>query len=84
MTHFVKIFIILATATAMLLSIGTVKSNETSTQIFCAYGHVFVEFNEGNHKWGTIWLDRSGRPVPCKEDEPNIENYLKGNYNESV
>ena len=70
----------------MLLSISVVKSYETytSTQIFCAYGQIFVEFNDGDHRWGTLWLDRNGKPVPCKEDEPSVENYLKGKYNESV
>lgn len=70
----------------MMLSIGYLKSNDTytSTQVFCAYGQVFVEFNEGDHKWGTLWLDRNGRPIPCKEDQPVAENYLKGNYNESI
>ena len=74
----------LTTTATMFLSFSTVKTDDTSTQLFCAYGQIFVEFNEGDHKWGTLWLDRNGKPIPCKEDQPIAENYLKGNYNESI
>ena len=55
----------------------------TSTQMFCAYGHLFVEFSEKNHKWGTIWLDSGGRPVPCRSNS-NMEKYEKEIYDKSV
>ena len=86
MTTVLKICTIASTIAVILLSLSSVKNKETftSTQIFCAYGQIFVEFNEGDHKWGTLWLDRQGKPVPCRENDPNVENYLKGNYNESV
>lgn len=84
MTNFFKLFSIIGTLTVAGLSFIPVRHSETSTLLFCAYGQVFVEFNEDNHKWGTLWLDRHGRPIPCKEDQPVVENYLRGNYNESI
>lgn len=41
--------------------------SETQTNVFCAYGKIFVEFEEGNHKWGTIFLNDNGKPIPCED-----------------
>jgi hypothetical protein len=53
-----------------LVALAIIVSNQESefkTSSFCAYGTVFVEFEEGNRKWGTILLDRNGKPVLCSE-----------------
>jgi hypothetical protein len=55
-----------------LVALAIIVSNqerEFNTSSFCAYGTVFVEFEEGNRKWGTTLLDRQGKPIPCSETE---------------
>ena len=42
--------------------------SETQSSVFCAYGKVFVEFDEGNKRWGTMLLNDNGKPIPCSED----------------
>ena len=54
--------------------IMTKHEPETHTGTFCAYGKVFVEFEEEGHKWGTIMLDNQGHPIPCDED--NLEHTM--------
>ena len=47
----------------------------TETRAFCAYGRVFVEFEENGKVWGSLMLDYYGHPIPCREGvEPTIEN----------
>jgi len=49
----------------------------TETRIFCAYGRVFVEFEDHDKIWGTVMLDMYGKPMPCKEGaEPEISNTI--------
>lgn len=59
----------------------TVSSNKshpiTETRSFCAYGRIFVEFEDNGRIWGTLMLDFYGKPIPCKEgDEPEINNTI--------
>ena len=49
------------------------RDRDTHTRMFCAYGRVFVEFEEGGNIWGTMMLDQHGRPIPCKEDDVILE-----------
>lgn len=59
----------------------------TDTSVFCAYGHLFVEFEEGWHKWGTMLLDRNGRPISCDEGKFGItgrEQREKEHYDKSI
>ncbi len=63
-----------------LITVALIVSNqekEFSTSSFCAYGTVFVEFEEGNKKWGTTLLDRNGKPIPCSDNgrTPVIDNF---------
>jgi hypothetical protein len=55
---------------ACLVVIAGILANKatTETNLFCAYGRVFVEFEEHGKRWGTIMLDYNGKPVPCGED----------------
>ena len=49
----------------------------TETRTFCAYGRVFVEFEESGRVWGTLMLDFRGQPIPCKDDvEPELSNTI--------
>ena len=49
----------------------------TETRIFCAYGKIFVEFEDSGKIWGTLMLDLYGHPLPCKEgNEPEISNTI--------
>lgn len=50
-----------------------IESDDVTTRRFCAYGHVYVEFQKGSHVWGTTFLDKNGKPVECDEDLP-VEN----------
>lgn len=44
-------------------------TSETTTKAFCAYNRMFIEFEEGHHRWGVMMLDLNGKPIPCKEEE---------------
>jgi len=44
-------------------------SSDVHTRRFCAYGQVYVEFQQGNKIWGTTFLDDNGKPVRCSEDD---------------
>jgi hypothetical protein len=58
---------------AFVVIIGLLPKDTTSTtRLFCAYGTVFVEFEDANYTWGTLMLDRNGKPIPCDTSE-NIE-----------
>ena len=46
------------------------------TSTFCAYGNVFVKFKDGNNVWGTIMLDRDGRPIKCSIDKLNTNKEI--------
>ena len=53
------------------------NSNRSDVRLFCSYGRVFIEFQEGYTVWGTIMLDNNGLPVPCDEN-------IKTNYKETI
>ena len=62
-------------ALAMVLS-GTVLSylfamlpKDTQVKTFCAYNRAFIEFTDGKSTWGTMMLDRDGKPIPCDDRE---------------
>ena len=55
-------------------AVWIVDSTRSDTRLFCAYGRVFVEFQEGGTTWGTIMLDDDGVPVQC---DRNIKTKLK-------
>jgi hypothetical protein len=42
---------------------------ETNIRLFCANGRVFIEFQEKNNTWGTMWINDDGMPVSCGRDE---------------
>ena len=44
-------------------------NDDIHTRRFCAYGQVYVEFQQGSKIWGTTFLDDRGRPVGCTEDD---------------
>ena len=49
----------------------------TETRTFCAYGRIFVEFEDKGRIWGTLMLDFYGKPIPCTEGiEPEINNTI--------
>ena len=61
----------------VLLALFGLRTNRTDTHVFCAYGRVFVEFEEDGKRWGTIMLDYDGRPIPCREEgELQVENTI--------
>jgi len=44
-------------------------SDDIVTHRFCAYGNVYVEFQQGSKIWGTTFLNEDGKPVKCTEDD---------------
>ena len=51
-------------------------SDDVHTRRFCAYGQVYVEFQQGNKIWGTTFLDDRGRPVGCTDDDNKEQTSL--------
>jgi len=49
-------------------------SGDVHTRRFCAYGQVYVEFEQGSKIWGTTFLDDHGRPVSCTDDTVEEEH----------
>lgn len=47
---------------------------DSTIRIFCAYDKLFIEFEENNSRWGTMFLDNSGRPMSCKK-KSTVEQY---------
>ena len=49
----------------------------TETRTFCAYGRLFVEFEDRERVWGTLMLDFYGKPIPCIEGiETEVNNTI--------
>jgi len=46
-----------------------IYNDDIHTRRFCAYGHVYVEFEHNNKIWGTTYLGDSGKPMSCGEDD---------------
>ena len=65
-----KVFWILAILIGIVWAAWPTPPSSTTTRVrlFCAYGKVFIEFEEKYNTWGTMWLDDSGRPITCDED----------------
>jgi len=49
---------------------------ETHTEVFCAYGKLFVTFKQQNSVWGTMLLDSKGVPIQCEDPEFKKESTL--------
>lgn len=59
------------------LKISRQQIPRVETYLFCAYGRVFVEFDEDGKLWGTLMLDHLGRPIPCSEEkEVRVDNTI--------
>lgn len=58
---------------AILVGFQKPAEYNTHTKAFCAYGKVFVEFEENRQKWGTLMLDWQGRPIMCNPDTPDVK-----------
>lgn len=60
----------------ILLGFSSTKESRTESSIFCAYGMLFVEFEENGKRWGTIMLNYDGKPFRCSEEEIKFENTI--------
>ena len=79
MSFIKRILLALMVLVGLLIFISDTSELETHTDVFCAYGKVFVRFKEGNKIWGTILLDDSGVPISCQEGHvPSIKSLNKG------
>jgi hypothetical protein len=45
-----------------------ILNSDVHARRFCAYGQVYVEFEQGSRIWGTTFLDDNGKPVGCSDD----------------
>ena len=59
--------------TLILTLVNKHTPRNTHTRTFCAYGNVFVEFDEDGNRWGTLLLNRYGKPIPCRDDDDITE-----------
>ena len=67
----IKYFLLtISTLLALIVAIGVLlvfsEPSRAESKIFCAYNRLFVEFEDGRHKWGALLLDEDGRPMNCK------------------
>ena len=75
-----RILLALAMCIGVVVYISDLSEMETHTELFCAYGKVFVKFKEGGRIWGTIMLDDNGAPIQCHEGNlPSVKKLNKGN-----
>jgi len=72
------ISILLALIVAIVALLVFTEPTRAESKIFCAYNRVFVEFEDGRHKWGTLLLDEEGRPINCNaiQSTDNIKGYM--------
>ena len=61
-------------AAILVACVWIVNSTRSDVRLFCSYGKVFIEFQDGNNVWGTMMLDDDGVPVQC---DRNIKTKLK-------
>jgi hypothetical protein len=59
----------------MLLSSFDSDDNPSAT-MFCAYGTLFVEFDNGRKTWGTIFLNEDGRPIQCNKKDRTYKGII--------
>lgn len=74
-----RIWVILGTVVATLVVSSIFTSSDgqpANARMFCAYDRIFVEFEEGKHRWGTIFLDDEGKPVPCSKKYFNLQHTI--------
>ena len=55
-----------------------IGDDSVHTRRFCAYGHIYVEFEHRNRTWGTTFLNSQGRPLSCDEKDVQETVNLKG------
>lgn len=56
-------------AVILAACVWIVNSTRSDTRLFCSYGRVFIEFQDGNNTWGTLMLDDNGAPIRCNNDK---------------
>jgi hypothetical protein len=75
---FRTLFICWFVGVTLLITLLSRQDNpSTHTSHFCAYGRIFVEFEEDGKKWGTIMLDWQGRPIPCSDGD-SLKSEIQG------
>ena len=67
---YIVLWVTLITGVLLWAVIPSTSTEETHVRMFCAYGRVFIEFDEKYNSWGTLWLDNDGRPVSCDDARP--------------
>lgn len=68
--HFILIAVLLLFAGIWVRRIP----QDSTVRIFCAYDKLFIEFEDQNKRWGTMFLDNEGRPMSCKKKSV-VEQY---------
>ena len=82
---FIFAFYLLLSIVLLLYAIK--RQTTTDSAIFCAYGRIFVEFEDGWNRWGTMLLDRDGKTIPCDDNKFGTisnGNQEKERYDKSI
>ena len=64
----------LIAATVVVALFHRIDRTRSESNLFCAYGKVFVEFTDGRAVWGTMMLDDRGVPIPCGEEPTEFKS----------
>jgi len=62
-------------AAVLVSCVYVINSTRSDVRLFCSYGRLFIEFQEGYSTWGTMMLDNDGVPIRCDDDK--IKTKLK-------
>lgn len=74
------LLLILLLGIILLRTVPLGAGDKVESRVFCAYDRLFIEFEDGRYKWGTMVLDDDGRPMACKRYLNEDLGKLKGLY----
>jgi len=74
------LLLILLLGIIMIRTIPLGAADKVESRLFCAYDRLFVEFEDGKYKWGTMLFDDDGKPMACKRYLNEDSKKLKDVY----
>ena len=72
--RYVKHFLVAVLLLLMARFLVQRLPSDSTIRIFCAYDKLFIEFEEKNSRWGTMFLDNAGKPMSCNK-KITVEQY---------
>jgi hypothetical protein len=82
MYELLRTAIISVTIISGALYYWTDEETSTHTEVFCAYGKLFVTFKQDQAVWGTMLLDSRGIPIQC--EDPNFKKESTLTYKKEI